>query len=158
MFFSLPIFKQNVVLHHSQAEQRFDGALDILVNNVGRSIRKASTFDYTPEEFAVIIDTNFNSVLQLTQVCCYAGVWFFVAWSTPTCRVLGTSVLTIDIILGINLHLWGEKLNLIQHTIFFCGISAIVWQWLSLTSFPVPVFLCCILPALTVEEARLFAV
>lgn len=42
--------------------------MDILVNNVGRSIRKASTFDFTPEEFAVIIDTNFNSVLLLTQV------------------------------------------------------------------------------------------
>lgn len=51
-----------------QADQRFGGALDILVNNVGRSIRKASTFEFTPEEFADIIDTNFNSVLLLTQV------------------------------------------------------------------------------------------
>eukprot|EP00903_Cladosiphon_okamuranus_P012886 g12033.t2 len=50
------------------AEQRFGGALDILVNNVGKSIRKASTFDYTPEEFAVIVDINFNSVLLLTQL------------------------------------------------------------------------------------------
>lgn len=57
-----------------QAEQRFGGALDILVNNVGRSIRKASTFEYTAEEFAVIIETNFNTVLLLTQVC-YTGAF-----------------------------------------------------------------------------------
>eukprot|EP00752_Nemacystus_decipiens_P007787 g6954.t1 len=52
----------------SSAEQLFGGSLDILVNNVGRSIRKASTFDYTPDEFDVIIDINFTSVLLLTQL------------------------------------------------------------------------------------------
>ncbi|CAN0166290.1 unnamed protein product, partial [Ectocarpus sp. 8 AP-2014] len=52
---------------YSAAEERFDGALDILVNNVGRSIRKSSTFDYTPEELDTIIDTNFSMVLSLTK-------------------------------------------------------------------------------------------
>jgi len=52
----------------TQVEEHFGGALDILVNNVGRSIRKTSTFEYTTEEFDTIIDTNFKSVLLLTQV------------------------------------------------------------------------------------------
>ncbi|CAB1100432.1 unnamed protein product [Ectocarpus sp. CCAP 1310/34] len=56
---------------YSAAEERFDGALDILVNNVGRSIRKSSTFDYTPEEFETIIDTNFSTVLSLTKARLY---------------------------------------------------------------------------------------
>ncbi|CAM9589606.1 unnamed protein product [Ectocarpus fasciculatus] len=56
---------------YSAAEERFGGALDILVNNVGRSIRKSSTFDYTPEEFDTIIDTNFSTVLSLTKARLY---------------------------------------------------------------------------------------
>lgn len=50
-----------------QAEKYFDGLLDILVNNVGTSIRKA-TVDYTPEELAHVMDTNFTSLFLLTQV------------------------------------------------------------------------------------------
>lgn len=50
-----------------QAQEHFGGLLDILVNNVGTSIRK-STVDYTPEEFAHVMDTNFTSLFLLTQV------------------------------------------------------------------------------------------
>ncbi|CAM9260213.1 unnamed protein product [Scytosiphon promiscuus] len=49
-------------------DERFGSALDILVNNVGRSIRKDSTFAYTNDEVATIIDVNLNSVLSLTQM------------------------------------------------------------------------------------------
>ncbi|CAN0110120.1 unnamed protein product [Pylaiella littoralis] len=52
----------------NSAETHFGGTLDILVNNVGKSIRKASTFEYTPEELATVIDINFTSVLSLTQL------------------------------------------------------------------------------------------
>lgn len=48
-------------------EEHFGGLLDILVNNVGTNIRKA-TMDYTPEEFAHVMDTNFASLFLLTQV------------------------------------------------------------------------------------------
>lgn len=50
-----------------KASTVFDGKLDILVNNVGTSIRRA-TVDYTPEEFKHVMDTNFNSLFLLTQV------------------------------------------------------------------------------------------
>ena len=50
-----------------QADEHFDGLLDILVNNVGTSIRKAS-LDYTREEYASIMDTNFSSLFLLTLV------------------------------------------------------------------------------------------
>lgn len=49
------------------ASKTFDGKLDILVNNVGTSIRRA-TVDYTPEEFKQVMDTNFNSLFLLTQL------------------------------------------------------------------------------------------
>lgn len=52
---------------NSKASKTFDGKLDILVNNVGTSIRRA-TVDYTPEEFKQVMDTNFNSLFLLTQV------------------------------------------------------------------------------------------
>ncbi|CAM9901035.1 unnamed protein product [Pylaiella littoralis] len=48
------------------AKEHFGGLLDILVNNVGTSIRKA-TVDYTPEELAHVMDTNFTSLFLLTQ-------------------------------------------------------------------------------------------
>ncbi|CAN0540746.1 unnamed protein product, partial [Scytosiphon promiscuus] len=48
-----------------QADEHFGGLLDILVNNVGTSIRKAS-LDYTAEENASIMDTNFSSLFLLT--------------------------------------------------------------------------------------------
>ena len=53
-----------------QADEHFGGMLDILVNNVGTNIRKA-TVDFTAEEFSTIMDTNFNSIFFLTQV--YGG-------------------------------------------------------------------------------------
>eukprot|EP00752_Nemacystus_decipiens_P007792 g6959.t1 len=49
------------------AQEHFGGLLDILVNNVGTSIRK-STVDYTPEEFAHVMNTNFTSLFLLTQL------------------------------------------------------------------------------------------
>eukprot|EP00904_Undaria_pinnatifida_P005628 jgi/Undpi1/2195/HiC_scaffold_12.g05581.m1 len=48
-----------------EAEDHFGGLLDILVNNVGVSIRKAS-LDYTHEEYASVMDTNFTSLFLLT--------------------------------------------------------------------------------------------
>lgn len=51
----------------TQVDEHFGGMLDILVNNVGTNIRKA-TVDYTPEEYFKVMDTNFNSVFLLTQV------------------------------------------------------------------------------------------
>lgn len=50
-----------------KANEHFGGLLDILVNNVGTSIRKTTT-EYTAEEFAHVMDTNFNSLFLLTQV------------------------------------------------------------------------------------------
>ncbi|CBJ29612.1 tropinone reductase, putative / tropine dehydrogenase, putative [Ectocarpus siliculosus] len=49
------------------AEEHFGGLLDILVNNVGTNIRKA-TVDYTPEELAYVMDTNFTSLFLLTKL------------------------------------------------------------------------------------------
>eukprot|EP00903_Cladosiphon_okamuranus_P012876 g12026.t1 len=48
-------------------QEHFGGLLDILVNNVGTNIRKA-TIDYTPEEYAHVMDTNFTSLFLLTQL------------------------------------------------------------------------------------------
>jgi tropinone reductase I len=44
------------------------GGLDILVNNVGTNIRKP-TLDYTPEEYARLIETNQTSVFELCRRC-----------------------------------------------------------------------------------------
>ncbi len=41
------------------------GALDVLVNNAGMNIRKA-TADYTPEEYARVMDTNLHSAFRLS--------------------------------------------------------------------------------------------
>jgi tropinone reductase I len=43
--------------------------LDILVNNVGTNIRKASSIDYTDEDMAFIWQTNLNSMYALTTAC-----------------------------------------------------------------------------------------
>jgi tropinone reductase I len=42
--------------------------LDILVNNVGTNIRKAS-IEYTPEEFHKVFQTNLESMFALTTAC-----------------------------------------------------------------------------------------
>lgn len=57
-----------------QADGYFAGLLDILVNNVGTNIRKAS-LDYTREEYASIMDTNFSSLFLLTLVRCDPRDW-----------------------------------------------------------------------------------
>ena len=48
------------------ASERFDGRLDILVNNVGTNVRKA-TADYTEEEAAHVLNTNFTSCFELCR-------------------------------------------------------------------------------------------
>ena len=44
------------------------GRLDILVNNVGTNIRRASV-DYTDDEYQKILDTNLGSFFHLTRAC-----------------------------------------------------------------------------------------
>ena len=51
----------------SQQEQ-LQQQLDILVNNVGTNIRKAS-HEYTPDEIATIWNTNYHSMFDLTMKC-----------------------------------------------------------------------------------------
>eukprot|EP00904_Undaria_pinnatifida_P005626 jgi/Undpi1/2193/HiC_scaffold_12.g05579.m1 len=50
-----------------EADKHFDGLLNILVNNVGTSLRKDS-LDFTPKEYASIMDTNLTSLFLLTQL------------------------------------------------------------------------------------------
>ncbi|XP_022141872.1 tropinone reductase homolog At5g06060-like [Momordica charantia] len=45
----------------------FDGKLNILVNNVGRNIRKP-TAEFTEEEFSFLMKTNVESVFHLSQL------------------------------------------------------------------------------------------
>ncbi|XP_058099396.1 tropinone reductase homolog At5g06060-like isoform X2 [Magnolia sinica] len=45
----------------------FDGKLNILINNVGTNIRKP-TVDYTAEEFATVMATNFESAYHMCQL------------------------------------------------------------------------------------------
>ncbi|KAG6607269.1 Tropinone reductase-like, chloroplastic, partial [Cucurbita argyrosperma subsp. sororia] len=45
----------------------FDGKLNILVNNVGRNIRKPTT-EFTDEEFSFLMKTNVESVFHLSQL------------------------------------------------------------------------------------------
>lgn len=66
LFFS-PFVRAPNHLLFLQAEEHFGGLLDILVNNVGTNIRKA-TVDYSPEELAYIMNTNFTSLFLLTKV------------------------------------------------------------------------------------------
>jgi Tropinone reductase 1 len=42
--------------------------LDVLVNNVGTNIRKAS-IEYKPEDVQKVFDTNFHSMFALTTSC-----------------------------------------------------------------------------------------
>lgn len=51
-----------------EVEQRFGGKLDVLVNNVGTNIRKA-TADYTEEDYEFVMKTNLQSVFELTKLC-----------------------------------------------------------------------------------------
>ena len=52
----------------AQVAERFGGRLDILVNNVGRNIRKATT-EYSAEEYRAIMGTNLDSTYRMCQVC-----------------------------------------------------------------------------------------
>ncbi|KAL0533639.1 hypothetical protein IC582_027680 [Cucumis melo] len=49
------------------AGNTFDGKLNILVNNVGRNIRKPTT-EFTDEEFSFLMKTNVESVFHLSQL------------------------------------------------------------------------------------------
>jgi NAD(P)-dependent dehydrogenase (short-subunit alcohol dehydrogenase family) len=51
-----------------QVAKRFGGALDILVNNVGRNIRKATT-EYSAEEYRAVMATNLDSTYRMCQAC-----------------------------------------------------------------------------------------
>uniref|UniRef100_A0A6N2M057 Uncharacterized protein n=1 Tax=Salix viminalis TaxID=40686 RepID=A0A6N2M057_SALVM len=46
----------------------FDGKLDILVNNAGTNIYKATTLDYTADDFKFLMDTNLQSAFHLSQL------------------------------------------------------------------------------------------
>ncbi|KAG5176060.1 hypothetical protein JKP88DRAFT_351241 [Tribonema minus] len=48
--------------------EAFGGSLDILVNNVGTSIRRA-TVDYTSEEAEHVLRVNFHSCFAMMQLC-----------------------------------------------------------------------------------------
>lgn len=52
----------------ASADALFDGALDILVNNVGTNVRKASE-DFTDEEYAWLMRTNQDSAFHLSRQC-----------------------------------------------------------------------------------------
>jgi tropinone reductase I len=45
-----------------------DGVIDVLVNNVGRNVRKA-TAEYSEEERAGVFATNYDSAFELTKLC-----------------------------------------------------------------------------------------
>ncbi|KAJ6287811.1 hypothetical protein OIU77_001178 [Salix suchowensis] len=46
----------------------FHGKLDILVNNAGTNIFKATTLDYTADDFKFLMDTNLQSAFHLSQL------------------------------------------------------------------------------------------
>ncbi|KAK0592850.1 hypothetical protein LWI29_026555 [Acer saccharum] len=50
-----------------EVESRYQGKLDILVNNVGTNIRKP-TAEYSSEEYSKIMFTNFDSAFHLSQL------------------------------------------------------------------------------------------
>ncbi|KAK1570792.1 hypothetical protein Q3G72_007056 [Acer saccharum] len=50
-----------------EVESRYQGKLDILVNNVGTNIRKP-TAEYSSEEYSKIMVTNFDSAFHLSQL------------------------------------------------------------------------------------------
>jgi len=51
-----------------EIETKFDGKLDVLVNNVGTNIRK-KTVEFTDEDYDFIMRTNLQSVYELTKIC-----------------------------------------------------------------------------------------
>lgn len=51
-----------------EIETRFNGKLDILINNVGTNIRK-KTKDYSKEDFEFLMKTNLESVFELSKLC-----------------------------------------------------------------------------------------
>ncbi|KAL9415906.1 hypothetical protein AB3S75_039161 [Citrus x aurantiifolia] len=51
----------------NQVSSLFDGKLNILINNVGTTIRKA-TVEYTAEDFSFLMATNFESAYNLCQL------------------------------------------------------------------------------------------
>jgi Tropinone reductase 1 len=51
-----------------EIETKFDGKLDVLVNNVGTNIRK-KTVEYTNDDYDYIMRTNLQSVYELTKIC-----------------------------------------------------------------------------------------
>lgn len=52
----------------NEVETRFEGRLDILVNNVGTNIRKP-TSEYTEDDYSFVMKTNLESVFELTKMC-----------------------------------------------------------------------------------------
>ncbi|MER3522910.1 MAG: tropinone reductase [Ignavibacteria bacterium] len=54
--------RRRIVRHVARREQ-----LDILVNNVGFNIRKRTT-EYTPQEYAHLLETNLSSVFDLSRL------------------------------------------------------------------------------------------
>ncbi|KAI8474096.1 MAG: hypothetical protein J3K34DRAFT_453520 [Monoraphidium minutum] len=51
----------------AKVSEAFGGVLDILINNVGTNIRKA-TVDFTPEELDLVLSTNLRSAYHLCQL------------------------------------------------------------------------------------------
>ncbi|KAK9176112.1 hypothetical protein WN944_028125 [Citrus x changshan-huyou] len=51
----------------NQVSSLFDGKLNILINNVGTTIRKA-TVEFTAEDFSFLMATNFESAYNLCQL------------------------------------------------------------------------------------------
>lgn len=51
-----------------EIESRFNGKLDVLINNVGTNIRK-KTKDYSTEDFEFLLKTNLESVFELSKLC-----------------------------------------------------------------------------------------
>jgi Tropinone reductase 1 len=49
--------------------EHFGHGLDILVNNVGTNVRKASSVDYTDDDVQHVWNTNFNGMFALTTAC-----------------------------------------------------------------------------------------
>lgn len=46
----------------------FGGSLDVLVNNVGTNVRKA-TVDYSEEDYRKVMSTNLDSAFAMCQLC-----------------------------------------------------------------------------------------
>jgi Tropinone reductase 1 len=55
-------------LLRKEIETRFNGKLDVLINNVGTNIRK-KTKDYSAQDFEFLLKTNLESVFELSKLC-----------------------------------------------------------------------------------------